>query len=206
VFTEIRIYYEGDRLLKPGFNQFFNQLRIQAEAHRCRFQLIPGGSGSTACRDFGIAIETHPYAWNILLIDSEGPHTRDLSESLCREHAWPKSSRDSIFWMVQMMESWFHADKDALEEFYGPKFKKNALKQNLNVEEIAKADLEKGLKKATKATAKGGYFEHKTSHGRELLRVISPEKVREAAPNCKRLFAAVLAKLNEPGSRKKRIQ
>jgi hypothetical protein len=188
VVTEIRIYYEGHRLLKPGFSKFFEELRHRAGERRCKFELIPGGSGSTACRDFGIAIETHPHAWNILLIDSEGPLTRGLSASLCVERAWPKSSRDSIFWMVQMMESWFHADKEALERFYGPKFKKNALKPNLNVEE------------------KGDYFSNKTSHGPKLLAEISPMKVQKAAPNCGSLFAAVLAKLDEPGSRKNRIR
>jgi len=201
VFTEIRIYYEGDRLLKPGFSQFFNQLRTRAEARRCHFHLITGGSGSTACRDFGLALETHPDAWNILLRDSEGPHTSTLSESLCREQGWDKSRRDSIFWMVEVMESWFHADKEALEKFYGQGFKKNALKPNLKVEEIPKADLKKGLEKATKDTQKGDYFDNKTSHGPKLLAAIDSKKVQEAAPNCGRLFAAVLAKLDEPGQR-----
>jgi hypothetical protein len=206
VVTEIRIYYEGDGRLKPGFSQFFNQLRTRAEARRCRFQLITGGSGSTACRDFSLALETHPDAWNILLKDSEGPHSGNLSESLCREQGWDKSRRESIFWMVEMMESWFHADKDALREFYGPNFKRNALKANPKVEEIRKVDLVKGLKKATKDTQKGDYVDNKTSHGPKLLAAIDPEKVQTAAPNCGKLFAAVLAKLDEPGSRKQRIK
>lgn len=94
-----------------------------------------------------------------------------------------------------MMESWFHADKAALETFYGPGFNRKALKPNPNVEEIAKADLVEGLSNATKKTGAGDYFDNKTSHGPRLLAKIDPELVRRAAPNCKRLFDAVLAEL-----------
>jgi hypothetical protein len=168
---------------------------------RCHFRLIPAGSGSAACDRFGVAVRANKNAWNILLIDSDAPDIGSLSESLCRSRSWDKSHGESIFWMVEMMESWFHADKDAVANFYGQGFRKNALKPNRNVEQIAKADLEKGLKAATKDTGKGDYFDHKTSHGPKLLAEISAEKVQEAAPNCRRLFAAVLAKLDEPNSR-----
>lgn len=33
---------------------------------------------------------------------------------------------DSIFWIAEMMESWFHADKDRLEEYYGSRFRMKA--------------------------------------------------------------------------------
>jgi Domain of unknown function (DUF4276) len=195
VVTEIRIYFEGHEALRPGFNEFFSSLRSHARTRRCGFRVIPGGSGSTACRDFSIALRTHPNAWNILLKDSEGPDTGALSESLCREQGWDKANRDSIFWMVEMMESWFHADKDAIEGFYGRDFARNALRPNPKVEEIPKTDLESGLREATRHTSKGNYFDSKTSHGPKLLEVVSPDKVQQAAPNCKRLFDSILAKL-----------
>lgn len=99
--------------------------------------------------------------------------------------------------MVEMMESWFHADKDALERFYGPgpKFRRNALKADPNVERISKKDLKDGLSAATKLTSKGDYYDHKRSHGPALLASIKPELVRESAPNCQKLFQAVLAEL-----------
>lgn len=193
--TEIRIYYEGDRLLKPGFHIFFTTLRERAREKRCDFHLI--AAKGTPCRDFRIAIETHPDAWNILLKDSEEPDSGALSASLCKQNEWSQSHAQSIFWMVEMMESWFHADKDALEQFYGPppKFKRNALKPNPNVEQISKKDLKNGLSAATKDTSKGDYYDNKTSHGPKLLASIKPELVQEAAPHCKKLFQSVLAKL-----------
>jgi hypothetical protein len=68
-----------------------------------------------------------------------------------------------------MMEAWFHADKEALQDFYGNGFKESALKKNPNVEEIPKKDLEDGLREATKKTQKGDYFDNKTSHGPRLF-------------------------------------
>jgi hypothetical protein len=53
--SEIRIYFEGDKLLKPGFDGFFEEIKKRAKERRCSFQLIAGRSGDTACRDFGIA-------------------------------------------------------------------------------------------------------------------------------------------------------
>jgi hypothetical protein len=194
---EIRIYYEGNGLLKPGFSEFFMQLRERARQLRWDFRLIPAGSGPTACRDFGIALRTHADAWNILLIDSEGPLAPSRATDLCRARGWDRSVSASVFWMVEMMEAWFHADKDALESFYGRGFRKEALKARANVEEIPKADITAGLHEATRHTNKGSYFENKTSHGPRLLEAIRAEKVRAAAPNCNRLFEAVLGRLTE---------
>jgi hypothetical protein len=177
--AEIRIYFEGDKRLKPGFAAFFAELKKRATENRCRWELI--ATGGKPERDFAIALKKHPSAWNILLRDSEGPCKPDQS------HA------DSIFWMVQMMEAWFHADKDALAGYYGAGFRKGALKANPNVEEIPKQDLEDGLKAATKGTQKGPY--HKVQHAPAILDHLNPALVRTAAPNCDKLFSAVLDSL-----------
>ena len=97
--------------------------------------------------------------------------------------------------MVEMMESWFHADKDALASYYGKKdFKRAALAANPQVEQIPKKDLADGLKNATRDTSKGPY--HKTAHAPEILARINPGLVRQAAPNCARLFDALQEKLS----------
>lgn len=188
MLAEIRIYYEGDKLLKSGFNQFFSELRNKARAKRCEVILI--AARNAPFRDFQKAVQTHPTAWNILLKDSEGP----LSAAVCNLDG----PADSIYWMVEMMESWFHADKETLARWYGDRFNLNALKQNPNVEEISKKALRDGLSAATKNTGKGDYFDHKASHGSQLLAMIDPDLVCKAAPNCRKLFDAVLAKLAQP--------
>lgn len=181
----IRIYFEGHNLLKPGFDSFFKDLKNRAREKRCRFELISSKSGEQGRRDLAIALKVHRNVWTILLRDSEGP--------LRRNPAAPHADR--VFWMVEMMESWFHADQSTLAEFYGAGFRKSALKANPNVEKIPKKDLEEGLKAATRKSKKGDYFSHKTSHGPLLLAAISPSLVRQAAPDCDRLFLAILNRL-----------
>jgi len=193
--TEIRIYFEGDKLLKPGFDAFFDEIKKRTREKRCSFRLVAGGSGELACRDFAIALREHPDSWNILLRDSEGPVGPDASASLCRQHRWDPVHADSIFWMVEMMEAWFHADKSALQNFYKSGFKADALKANPKVEQIPKKDLERGLSEATRKTPKGNYYDHKTSHGPALLASLNPTLVRNAAPNCQKLFEAILTGL-----------
>jgi Domain of unknown function (DUF4276) len=190
--TEIRIYFEGDKSLRPGFRAFFRELEDRARAARCKFNLV--SSGGTAKRDFGIAIRSHANAWNILLIDSEGPDNGELTASLIAEQRWSKEHKDSIFWMVEMMESWFHADKEAVQRFYKDGFNIQAMKANPNVEQISKKDLVDGLKAATRNSPKGRY--HKTRHAPALLELIDPNRVRQAAPNCDRLFTTVLGTLS----------
>ena len=178
---EIRIYFEGDKSLKPGFDAFFRQIGERADARQCKLRIV--ATGGTPERDFGIAMRKHPAAWNILLRDSEGP----------LDPSRPPSGADSVFWMVEMMESWFHADKGALAQYYKKGFRKDALKPNPSVEEISKKDPIDGLNSATRETSKGKY--HKTKHAPTLLELIEPGLVRKAAPNCERLFTAVLQKL-----------
>jgi hypothetical protein len=185
--------YEGSDRLKEGFNAFFVYLKDRARARRCSIRPIAGGA--SAVSDFAKALRVHRDAWNILLIDSEKPYSEALSLSLCRQNHWPEEHANSIFWMVEMMESWFYADKDALEDFYADGFRRSALKQNPNVEQISKNDLKGGLSTATRSTAKGDYFDNKVLHGSQLLASIDPELVRKAAPNCAKLFEAILAKL-----------
>ena len=125
--TEIRIYFEGHKSLRRGFAAFFSEIKTRATEKHCKVEFI--ATGGTPDRDFDIAMKTHPTALNILLRDSEGPYNAG------------HSAADSIFWMVEMMKSWFHADKDVLEGFYGRGFRREALRGNPNVEEIPKQDL-----------------------------------------------------------------
>lgn len=188
--SEIRIYYEGDRALKVGFDAFFSKIRRLARDKACRFQLI--STGAKWQQDFRIAIKSHPASWNILLIDSEGP-TYSAMET-CKKNGWDPVHATSIFWMVEMMESWFHADQSTVASYYGTGFNRNVLKPNPRVEEIPKKDLVDGLKAATKETLKGEY--HKTAQAPKLLACIDPALVRQAAPNCARLFDALQSVLS----------
>jgi hypothetical protein len=176
VVTEFRIYFEGDKALRSGFNRFLSQLIESARTNKVGFQLIAGKA--TAKDDYRTAQRVHPNANNILLLDSEGPDP-------------PRE--DYVFWMVQLMEAWFLADPEALASYYGDGFVRNALKTNPQVEEIPKADVLECLQQATRNTQKRRY--HKTAHAPQILERIDPEKVRKAAPECERLFFEILSEL-----------
>ena len=91
--------------------------------------------------------------------------------------------------MVQVMESWFLADVDALEAFYGRGFHKQALPRNPNVEQVPKQDVLRGLAQAASGTRKGSYG--KSSHSFGILAELDPAKVRNASLHAERFLSAL---------------
>jgi hypothetical protein len=189
--TEIRIYFEGDDALRPCFRAFLGSIAEAARSRRCRFSLI--ATNGTPVDDYRAAIKTHPSAWNVLLLDSDEAVTQPFADFCTRKRLTGFS--DSVFWMTQVMESWFLADPESLRKYYRDEFRMNAIQGNPNVENIPKSDVLSRLKAATKERRSGPY--HKTAHAPDILAGIDPELVKAAAPNCKRLFDSLLAKLAE---------
>ena len=189
--TEIRVYVEGDNKLRRGFHEFLKEVRELADALHIKVRPIP--CGAEPVRDFCNALRSNPDAFNVLLMDNDG----HLSfESLKKRGDWKpprKVDESEVHWMVQIMESWFLADLEVLRKFYGPKFDASHLPGHRNVEEAPKADVERGLKEATRGTQKRQY--HKTAHAPHLLAKLDPGRVKARAPHCRRLFDTLLAKL-----------
>ena len=94
--------------------------------------------------------------------------------------------------MVEVMESWFLADQDTLNEFYGQGYRQNALPQDTQIERIPKDDVLDGLDGAARNTSKRGY--DKGAHSFEILAKLDPEKVMDVSPYAKR-FIETLFKL-----------
>jgi hypothetical protein len=82
---EIRIYFEGDKSLKAGFDGFFREINQHARAAEWKVAIV--ATGGTPERDFGIAMRKQPAAWNILLRDSEGPLGHGRSMRFARKRA-----------------------------------------------------------------------------------------------------------------------
>ncbi len=195
--TELRIHFEGDAALRMGFHAFFGELRQVATGKGIAVKFVAAGGQPGPY--FAKALRAHPQAWNVLLLDSDRPDDGKLFARFQKQYRLPASLRDSVFWMVHLMEAWFLADPEALAEYYGRNFNRKALKKNRNVEKVPKVDVESCLKQATEST--GRTYEPKTRaktlDAPKILAVIDPEKVRAASQNCDRLFRAVLAKLDE---------
>ena len=129
--------------------------------------MVSGGSIAETIKDFLDAIQGNPDTFNILLVDSDGPDNGNLIASVRARSTWDNQTGASIqdnqiHFMVEVMESWLLADKNALANYYGNGFQTNRLPQNPSVEEIPKADVISGLESATSSTPKGKY--DKTRH------------------------------------------
>ena len=85
----------------------------------------------------------------MLLVDAEGPVTAyDPWQHLHASDGWARpasATNDQCHLMVQIMESWFLADVDALELFYERGLRRQSLPANPNIEQIPKQDVLNGL-------------------------------------------------------------
>jgi len=184
--TELRIYFEGDVGLRQGFRRFLDGIYQAVGTRRCRVELV--ATNGTPVQDFYDGLKANPHAWNVLLLDSDGPANCPHDE-LCRGKKIDPSHSGSVFWMVQIMESWFLADLGALRTYFGDRFPETAARGNPKVEQIPKADAMSRIENAA-----GGKY-HKVRDGGKLLALTDSEKVRKAAPNCDRMFSTILTTL-----------
>ena len=201
---EIRIYLEGGgngkdgkAKMRRGFDAFFSDLKTAARGKRIRWQVIACGSRNNAFEDFNIALRQHPHAFNILLVDSEGPVQQPSPWAhLHQRDQWPSSAADDshCHLMAQAMEAWIIADKNTVATYFGQNFHRGTLPANPNVEQIHKDDLEPALVSATKHTQKGRY--HKIRHGADLIGRLDPAIVRRKAGYCDRLFLTIAAEID----------
>lgn len=204
---EIRIYIEGDTKqkgkfntisLREGFNHFFLELIVKARAKNIVLRLIMCGSKYETFKDFLNAAKSYENSFVCFLLDSDAPVDNQTAKAFLQTQnpLWHLQTveENQCDLMIQIMESWFLADKEKLGEFYGQGFNQNTLPKNANVENVLKADVENGLANATRNTQKGEY--HKTRHGAEILKLINPKKVRDAAPHCKEIFTVILGKIS----------
>ncbi len=177
---EIRVYFEGTDALRQGFAAFFGKAKIGSNV-----QFIAAGNGISALKK---ADKSHPNAWNILLKDSEGPVQPDSLRTLGIGRKYARN----VFWMVELMESWFLADPEALASYYG--FSGAKIRQTSNVERVPKSEVLKRLKDATRRTSKGEY--NKVTHAPDLLMRLDPVRVKQRAENCRKLFEAIAARID----------
>lgn len=198
---EVILYIEGDTkqkgkgnaiTLRQGFREFFQPL---AEEVKIPIDLKLLGSREIAIKIFLSELEYNLESFSALLVDAEGEIDEKDTAKTFLQNISPKFDFKNVkdeqcHLMVQMMESWFLADKEKLAEFYGKGFNINALPKNPNVEKIIKSDVEDGLNNAVRNTAKKEY--KKGEHAGEILRIIDSKKVRADARHCRKLFEAIL--------------
>lgn len=134
---------------------------------------------------------------SVLLVDSEAPVTSATAvQHLQSSDGWkfPALNHHKVFLMVQAMEAWFLADREALANFYDGGFLANSIPGSpTNIEAVLKNDLEPALKHASRPTDTKGEY-HKVKHGYALLALINPTNVGKGSPHAK-LFNEFLSGL-----------
>lgn len=190
----IKLYVEGggdSRSLRRGCRKGFRTFIEKAGLGGMMPSIVACGTRKNAYEDFVIA---HQQGNAMLLVDAERPVERDGSWHHLQQapDRWPRpdgASDDQCHLMVQFMESWFLADRDALKEFYGQGYRQNALPQDTQIERIAKNEVLGGLDRAARETSKRGYDKGLQSF--EILAKLDAEKVKNASPHAKRFIEAL---------------
>lgn len=177
--------------LRQGVDLFLTPLKDAVPAKSWRWRLACSGGRDVAFDGFRNALQNGDDAIVALLVDAEAPVNGAAREHLQARDGWDLgfASDRIVHLMVQTMEAWIVADPDALADYYGQSFRKNALPQTRNLETVAKVTLAASLERATKATKKGAYY--KIRHASDLLKRINREKVQKRCPACARMFEAL---------------
>ena len=188
--TAIRLYIEGDSELRPGFIHFFGRQIKQAGEMGIRFEVRLTGSTEKTLGAFLIANHENPDDLNVCLIDSDRSEDGTLWQELLQHKAqhprWRrlrKPDREQAHWMIQAMEAWFLADREALRRHFGSRLRERQI-PNSNAEEVSNP--KRVLRRASASRPERRY--HETRDAPELLRRLNIEKVRQAAPACERLL------------------
>ncbi len=193
----VRLYVEGGgdaKTLRNACRRGFREFFLKAGLGGAMPRIIASGSRNSAYDDFCVAQKAGA-ACALLLVDSEEAVRNEDGpwDHLSKRDRWARpsgASDEQCHLMVQIMESWFLADKATLAEYFGRGFKEGALPKRDNIEAIPKADVMKGLQNATRQTeTKGGYS--KGAHSFEILALIDPKLVRQASPYANRLLVVL---------------
>ena len=204
----VKVYVEGggdsrelDAKCRSGFRGFFGKSGLAGRLPK----VVPCGSRRTTFDRFRAAVRA---AGNdefiVLLVDSEGPVEAGDGPwlHLKKRDRWnqpPGTTDDNAHLIVQLMESWFLADKECLAVFFGPGFRLNALPRQQHIENIAKRDVLDGLKNATRQCGTKGTYD-KGRHSFDILSRVDPGRVTRASAHARRLLDTLSASKIPSGS------
>lgn len=186
--VEVKLYVEDggdgqlhDTLFRQAWAAFFNAAGLEGHMPR----VIRGGGRQRTFDLFRTAVEhLTPGTLPLLLVDSEDAVRPDDSgwDHLKRRDGWnrpPAAGSDDAFLMVQVMETWFLADRAALRTFFGSKLNENAFADWPELESVPKVTVLRALEKAT--------LDCKTRYakGRASFRFLSMVDPAEVARRCR---------------------
>ena len=192
--VRVQLYVEGGgegrsnhEIFRQGWGSFLRRAGLQGQMP----QVIPGGGREQTFDKFSTALQNQrPDEVIMMLVDSEGPVTAGNNpwQHLRAWDNWeqPSSARDdSAHLMVQVMETWFLTDRDALRRCFGTALNENYFRQWENLETVPKDTVLNILAQSTR-TCQKPY--RKGSVSFELLGQIDPQTVAAACPHAHNLL------------------
>ena len=189
------VYIEGggdrnedlERLFRRSWTKFFEAAGLRGRLPK----VVRGGSRSRTIDLFLKAIANpDPARVPLLLVDSEEPVQEGslVWQHLRAREKWIPScgaGDDRAFLMVQVMETWLLADRAALKQHFGPRFREGSLQQWPRLEEVPKATVIDALRNASRSCP-SPYAKGKVSF--QLLAKTRPGLVEAACPHAMRLL------------------
>jgi hypothetical protein len=158
------------------------------------------GGRNAAYNSFKAALRnTKRGEYPVLLVDSEAPVSQSSAwQHLKTRDGWKRpvgAEEDQAQLMVQCMESWCVADREALREFFGDALHENPLPNpDHHLEAKTKESVQKALVSATHACGPDKGYE-KGQRSFELLGRLDPAKLKKRLPHFARLCKMLDAKL-----------
>ena len=190
--VRVRIFIEGggtasDGVFTEGWRKFFVAAGLLGQMPR----VVRGERREQTFDKFKTALQRRrPDELPTLLVDSEGPVADGHSawQHLRHQDNWEQpqgAADDGAYLMVQIMETWFLADREALRGFFGPQLNENHFREWPDLEEVHKDSALNALERATSNCQKP-YRKGRVSF--ELLGEIDPQRVAEACPHAGQLL------------------
>ena len=187
------LYVEGGgegRSLRARFREGWREF-LRCGGVDGKVKVVRGGGRERTYRRFvTAATSAGSGAAPLLLVDGEAPvaegHT--VWRHLGARDGWVRPDGvgdDQAFLMVQVMETWFLADRGALHAYFGDGFRENAIPARPDLEGVPKATVFKALERAT-GSCRQSYAKGRVSF--ELLARIDPARVEAACPHARALL------------------
>ena len=208
----VKLFVEGGGQTKAqrkesnrGLRKFLQKCGLRGIMPR----VVASGYGIDAYDDYCTALNNGEPA--VLLVDSEEPvknhHQtgepenwqpwQHLSERKNDKLAKPDGASDTdCHLMVECMENWLVADRQALQNYYGSGFKVSKLPaESKPLESISKSEVLTKLKDATRDCKTKKPYD-KGRHSFDLLAGIDPHRVMNQSPWAKRFVDLLTQKMN----------
>lgn len=200
----VKLYVEGGgaaKDLKIACTRGFRLLMERAGFKRCMPSIVACGGRGASFDRFKTALGGGDDKYPMLLVDSESAVSKPPWEHLSGRDGWSRpagAADDQAQLMVQCMETWCVADRDALLDFFGQCLRQNALPALHGLEKRSKDDVQKMLSHATRDCGHGKNYQ-KGKRSFELLAKLNPEVLKERLPHFKRLCVCLSERLSPSG-------